>query len=487
MLVAREPEAQIDAEEQGNDDNAAEEPVTVVDDVEDQSIPSPTPPTPPSQQPQDIPSTSQAKSPPLQPQSLTPAQPQGVDFPMSLLQEALDTCAALTRRVEHLEHDKVGTSQRIELLDDTIMEDVSNQGRMIDELDKDEGAVLMNEKEETEEVKDITGDAQVEGRHVEIYQIDMDHAAKLLSMQEDEPEIQEAVEVVTTAKLITKVIAAVSETVNAAPVVPTVTTVVVPTITTASVKVAVPFTRRRRGVVIRDPKEESSAKTPTETKSKDKGKGIMVEEPKPLKKKQQVELDEAAQQHLKIVSDEDDDVYTEDTPFSRKVPAVDYQIVHFNNKPHYKIIHADGTYQLYMSFITLLKKFDREDLESLWSMVKERFSTSKPNNFSDDFLLITFKAMFGRPDGQDQVWMNQRSVHGQAKVKTWKLLESCGVHIVALTTTRLIMLVERRYQLSRFTLDQMLNTVWLRVEKHSEMSLELIRFTRQQLQEGQHN
>nr|GEZ62700.1 hypothetical protein [Tanacetum cinerariifolium] len=31
---------------------------------------------------------------------------------------------------------------------------------------------------------------------------------------------------------------------------------------------------------------------PADTKSKDKGKGIMVEEPKPLKKKQQVEMDE---------------------------------------------------------------------------------------------------------------------------------------------------------------------------------------------------
>nr|GEU40214.1 hypothetical protein [Tanacetum cinerariifolium] len=36
-----------------------------------------------------------------------PAQPQAADFPMSLLQEALDACAALTRRVGHLEHDKV--------------------------------------------------------------------------------------------------------------------------------------------------------------------------------------------------------------------------------------------------------------------------------------------------------------------------------------------------------------------------------------------
>nr|GFB37631.1 hypothetical protein [Tanacetum cinerariifolium] len=43
MLVAREPEEQGDVEEQSNDDNDAEEPVTAVDDVEDQSIPSPTP------------------------------------------------------------------------------------------------------------------------------------------------------------------------------------------------------------------------------------------------------------------------------------------------------------------------------------------------------------------------------------------------------------------------------------------------------------
>nr|GEZ95669.1 hypothetical protein [Tanacetum cinerariifolium] len=63
MLVAKEPEEQGGAEEQGNDDNAAQGPDTAVsgDDVEDQSIPSP---TPPPQQPQDIPSISQAQSPP---------------------------------------------------------------------------------------------------------------------------------------------------------------------------------------------------------------------------------------------------------------------------------------------------------------------------------------------------------------------------------------------------------------------------------------
>nr|GEX06006.1 hypothetical protein [Tanacetum cinerariifolium] len=159
----------------------------------------------------------------------------------------------------------VSEDDRVDTSDDTIMEDVSNQGRMIDELDKDEGVVLINEKEETEEVKDITGDAQVEGRQADIYRIDMDYAAKVLSMQEDEPKIQEEVEVVTTAKLITEVVDAVSETVSAATVVPIVTAAVVPTITATPIKVVVPSTRRRRGVVIMDPQEESSSNTPIET------------------------------------------------------------------------------------------------------------------------------------------------------------------------------------------------------------------------------
>nr|GEV38936.1 hypothetical protein [Tanacetum cinerariifolium] len=144
--------------------------------------------------------------------------------------------------------------------------------------------------------------------------------------------------------------------------------------------------------------------------------------------------------HLEIVPDEDDDVYTEATPLARKVPVVDYEIINLNNKPYYKIIRADGTHQLYISFLTLLNNFDTEDLEALWSLVKER------------------------------------SIHGQAKVKSWKLLESCGVHIVTFSTTQLILLVERRYPLSRFTLDQMLNAVRIRVEEESEMSLELLRF-----------
>nr|GFA45810.1 hypothetical protein [Tanacetum cinerariifolium] len=155
------------------------------DDAQEPSIPSPTPPTPQPQQSQDLPSTSQVQhtppqSPQLQPQPQPQAQPHAVDFLMSLLQEALDACAALTRRVEHLECDKValaleitklkrkvkklekgnrvkvlklrrlkkiGTSQRIDTSEDIVMEDASNQGRMIDDMDDKE------EEKKEEEVK----------------------------------------------------------------------------------------------------------------------------------------------------------------------------------------------------------------------------------------------------------------------------------------------------------------------------------------------
>nr|GEX42300.1 hypothetical protein [Tanacetum cinerariifolium] len=151
----------------------------------------------------------------------------------------------------------------------------------------------------------------------------------------------------------------------------------------------------------------------------------------------------------------------EATPLALKVPVVDYQIHYENNKPFYKIIRADGTY--------------KEDLEALWSLVKERFSATKPKNFSDDFLLVTLGAMFEKPNIHAQIWKNQRSVHGPEKVKCWKLLESCVVQIITFTTTQLILLVERKYPLTRFTIDQMLNIVRLEVEEESEVSLELLR------------
>nr|GEW70771.1 hypothetical protein [Tanacetum cinerariifolium] len=160
------------------------------------------------------------------------------------------------------------------------MDDESNQGSMIDEMDKDDVVVLMDEKEEDKKVE----------------------------------EAKEVVDVVTIAKLITEVVTAASETVIAtSATIPTAKPQVpAATLTTAPARVATAPSRRRKGVVIKDPKEEltTSKIIPADTKSKDKGKGILVEEPKPLKKKQQIEMNEeyGRKLHAKLNKDIDWDV-----------------------------------------------------------------------------------------------------------------------------------------------------------------------------------
>nr|GEY52183.1 ribonuclease H-like domain-containing protein [Tanacetum cinerariifolium] len=91
-----------------------------------------------------------------------------------------------------------------------------------------------------------------------------------------------------------------------------------------------------------------------------------------VEKKQKLDEEvEELKKHLQIVPNDDYDVYSEDTPLALKVPIVDYKIYLENNKPFYKIIRADGSHQLILSFLSLLRNFDREDL-------REKISIDKP-------------------------------------------------------------------------------------------------------------
>nr|GEX65999.1 hypothetical protein [Tanacetum cinerariifolium] len=384
--------------------------------VDEPSIPLPTPPTQPPPPSQDLPSTSQK------------------------LERMNKLKVSKLRRLK-----KVETLQRVDTSKDTVMDDVFKQGRITANMDADKDITLKDVADIDKKVvvdAEIEENTNVQGRQAEsqaqIYQINLEHADKVLSMQDDklEPtELQEVVEVVTTAKLMTKVVTAASATIIAADIP---ITDVAPTLTTA-----LSAARRRKEVVIRDSKEIATPSTiiHTKPKSKDKGTRIMVHEPKPLKKKTQIEHDEAyareleaklnnnidwdeviekfqrkekednakfnsnmahlvktkdqmeeedsralkrkvessedkaakkqkldkeveeLRKHLQIVPNDDDDVYTEATPLALKVPIVDYKIYTENNKPYYKIKRADGIHQLYLSFLSMLRNFDREDLE----------------------------------------------------------------------------------------------------------------------------
>nr|GEV52600.1 transposase, mutator type [Tanacetum cinerariifolium] len=192
--------------------------------------------------------------------------------------------------------------------------------------------------------------------------------------------------------------------------------------------------------------------------------------------KSKEQLEEEESRVLKKKTESSKEKVAKKQKLDEEVLVVDSEIYTKNNKPYFKIIRADGSHQLFLSFLSLLRHFNREDLEVLWQLVKERIASSKPKNFSNDFLLTTLTYMFEKPDVEAQVWKSQRGVYGLAKVKTWRLLESCGVYIITLTTTQMILLVERRYPLTRFTLDQMPNNVRLEVKEESKVSLELLRF-----------
>nr|GEX44673.1 hypothetical protein [Tanacetum cinerariifolium] len=438
-------------------------------------------PSPPSH---DIPSPSQEpSSPPQQPPSSPQASPQGADFP-TYSQQVLDVCSALTRRVKNLENDnaaqkleiiklqarvkrleranqvkssklrhlkKVGASRRIESSDD--MEDVFNQGRMIDDMDKDEGIEL-----------------------AEIYHIDLDHSFKVLSMQEDDSEVQEVVEVVTTAKLITDVVTAASQVSAASATI----SASKPSIPTAAPTVVAAYTRRRKGVIIRDPEEELSSKTPTETpKLKDKGKGILVETPKPMKKKKQIELDAEYAKKLHEEINRDHEEFNKDIDWDAAMDHVNkksknpqyikrYQgmkkrpqtesearknmMIYLKNTAGYKMDFFKGmTYaeicpifqarfdeNMRFLFKTReeMKEEDQEIIKSINKTPAQKAAKRRKlseeaqeaedirkrlevvDDEDDDVSIeatpLARKTMFEKPDEQDAVWKNQRSVHALA-------------------------------------------------------------------------
>nr|GEU40055.1 putative ribonuclease H-like domain-containing protein [Tanacetum cinerariifolium] len=105
-------------------------------------------------------------------------------------------------------------------------------------------------------------------------------------VDDEEPaKVEEVLEVVTAAKLITEVVTTIGAT-------------------TTAEATKVDVLRRRKGVVIQDPEETTSPfVVHSEVQSKDKGKGILIEEPKLLKGQAQIEQDEAFSRKLEAEED----------------------------------------------------------------------------------------------------------------------------------------------------------------------------------------
>ncbi|GKE20108.1 hypothetical protein Tco_1431620, partial [Tanacetum coccineum] len=58
--------------------------------------------------------------------------------------------------------------------------------------------------------------------------------------------------------------------------------------------------------------------------------------------------------------------------------VVDWKVVKDGKKSYYQIIRAYGSSKMYLVFNKMLRSFDREDLETLYKLVKARYKSTRP-------------------------------------------------------------------------------------------------------------
>nr|GFB50958.1 hypothetical protein [Tanacetum cinerariifolium] len=111
---------------------------------------------------------------------------------------------------------------------------------------------------------------------------------------------------------------------------------------------------------------------------------------------------------IEIVPEDDDEVTIKVTPLSSKSPTiVDYKNYKEWKKSYFKIIRVDGNSQNYVTFETMFKNFNREDLEVLRRIVKERFKKTKLVDDMDNLLFQTLRTMFEHQI-EDNIWKYQQ-------------------------------------------------------------------------------
>ncbi|GJY89335.1 hypothetical protein Tco_0503963 [Tanacetum coccineum] len=102
------------------------------------------------------------------------------------------------------------------------------------------------------------------------------------------------------------------------------------------------------------------------------------EESEPAEESKDKESDELSQEQLQqlmiIVPEEGMNVKALQT----KYPIIDWEVYTEDSRMYWKIIRVGNHTEVYQIFEDMLKKFDRNDLVRLWSLVHERFKSTEP-------------------------------------------------------------------------------------------------------------
>ncbi|GJT17662.1 hypothetical protein Tco_0876368 [Tanacetum coccineum] len=120
-------------------------------------------------------------------------------------------------------------------------------------------------------------------------------------------------------------------------------------------------------------------------------------------KKQKVDEDKgtAELQSLMEITPDEEEVTIDVVPLVVNSPSiVGWKIHKEGRKSYYQIMRADGKSQMYLVFSHMLKSFDREDLETLYKLVKTKYKSTRPVEDMDLILWGDLKTVF-KPHVED--------------------------------------------------------------------------------------
>ncbi|GJS62048.1 putative ribonuclease H-like domain-containing protein [Tanacetum coccineum] len=151
--------------------------------------------------------------------------------------------------------------------------------------------------------------------------------------------------------------------------------------------------------------EESSKKAEAEIAQESSLKRACTELEQESIKKEKVDEDKETTKLQRLIESipDKEGVAIDAIPLATKTPSiVDYKIHKEGKKTYYQIIMADGSSKMYLVFSHMLKSFDREDLETLWKLVKAKHGSTRPEEGYERVIWGDLKTMFD-PYVEDQV------------------------------------------------------------------------------------
>ncbi|GJV40189.1 hypothetical protein Tco_1418629 [Tanacetum coccineum] len=161
--------------------------------------------------------------------------------------------------------------------------------------------------------------------------------------------------------------------------------------------------------VVTQEKKEEVPKEPTAKRKK----SIPRKTTRKRQKLEDVEKDEL-KGFLDVVPREETPIEIES--LSTKFPIVDWKTVVLTETfMYYQVFRGDGSSKNYKILSEMLQDFDRMDVEQLFRLVKERYSSSAPEGF--DLMLWGDLHTLFEPDENDEIWKDQHEYN----LLSWRL------------------------------------------------------------------